>query len=398
MLRGIDYTGKLLGNIDFIEASWDRKWSEAGEFIVQMTLDEYNRLDALGMKYIENVGRPEQGVIQKTEYEKETEGAFVTVSGFFIEKLLDYGTYRKTHVINASTASAVKTAIESYISNANAAVSADGKTYTPLKSVTVNSESVFPDSADNSIEQGTLMGTAIYETISGTGYGILASISGYPAADESGALGIDILFKTGRQLTSGDTGVFFGKAYNNVDDMSYTVDESAEKCLYEVIQEVDEENYSAFSTTYFPVKYTEVLDGTTKYYIGCTYFDSGNHPSKLGDCYPKKILTTTLSSDECDLKDTTTANQQKIRSLMQKKAQLDMLDNYKVESIEVNIIQVKYEYMKDYDLGDTCAVLVDDLKQLYYARIEKINETHKDNKVDIQLVLGTPSKQKWRKI
>lgn len=398
MLRGMDYTGKLLGSIDFIEASWDRKWSEAGEFIVYMTLDEYNRLDALGMKYVENVGRPETGVIQKIEYAKETAGAFVTASGYFAEKLLDYATYRKTQVINSTTAAAVKTALGSYISNANASVTADGSTYTPLKSVTINSASEFPASADISIEQGELMGTAIYETISGTGYSINASISEYPAADESGAVGIDILFKEGRQLTSGDSGVYFGKAYNNVDDMSYTVDESAEKCLYEVIQEVDGEYYSAFSTAYFPIKYTEVLDGTTKYYIGCTYFAGDNKPSKLGACYPKKILTTSLSSDECDLTVTTTANQQLIRNLMQKKAQLDMLDNYKIESIEVNIIQVKYEYMKDYDLGDICAVFIDDLKQMYYARIEKINETHKNNMVDIQLVLGTPSKQKWRKV
>ena len=28
MLQGIDYTGKPIGNIDFIEASWDRNWSE----------------------------------------------------------------------------------------------------------------------------------------------------------------------------------------------------------------------------------------------------------------------------------------------------------------------------------------------------------------------------------
>ena len=33
MLQGIDYTGKPIGNIDFIEASWDRNWSEAGDFM-----------------------------------------------------------------------------------------------------------------------------------------------------------------------------------------------------------------------------------------------------------------------------------------------------------------------------------------------------------------------------
>ena len=167
--------------------------------------------------------------------------------------------------------------------------------------------------------------------------------------------------------------------------------------MYEIIQEVDADYYSSFSTSYFPIKYTEVVDGMTRYYIGCTYFYEGNQPSKIGRCYPKKILTTSLSSDECDLKVTTASNQQMIRNLMRKKAQIDMLDNYKVESIEVNVIQAKYEYMKDYDLGDTCVVLIDDLKQKYHARIEKINETHKNNMIEIQLVLGTPSKQKWRK-
>ena len=64
--------------------------------------------------------------------------------------------------------------------------------------------------------------------------------------------------------------------------MSYTLDESAEKCLYEIIQEVEVDYYSAFSTSYFPIKYTEVVDGTTRYYIGCTYFYAGNQPTKMG--------------------------------------------------------------------------------------------------------------------
>ena len=359
MLQGIDYTGKPIGNIDFIEASWDRNWSEAGDFMVYMALAEYNRLNALGIKYVKNVGRPETGVFQKLQYDKET-------------------------------------GITTYIGNANAAVVVDGKSYKPLKSVVIDSGSVFPSSADISIDQGTLMGNAIYDTISDSGYGIVTKITEYPDSDGSGALGLNLAFKKGRQLTSGETGVFFGKAYNNVDDMSYTLDESAEKCLYEIIQEVEVDYYSAFSTSYFPIKYTEVVDGTTRYYIGCTYFYAGNQPTKMGACYPKKILTTSLSSDECDLKVTTAANQQKIKNLMQKKARLDMLENYKIETIEVNVIQVRYEYMKDYDLGDTCAVYIDDLEQMYHARIEQVQETHKNNMVNIKLVLGTPVKQKWR--
>ena len=54
-------------------------------------------------------------------------------------------------------------------------------------------------------------------------------------------------------------------------------------------------------------------------------------------------------------------------------------------------------YLKDYDLGDVCVALIDDMEQFYTARIVEINETHKSNRIDVELVLGSPSKQKWRK-
>lgn len=397
MLRAIDFTGELLGNIDFIEASWDRRWSEPGEFMVYMALDEYNRLNALGMKYVENVGRPETGIIQKTEYNRQTDGAFVTISGYFVDKLLDFGAYRKTQVVSASTTADVESAVNSYLQNAVAGVTVDGETYKPLESIVIDAGSEFPTSVDASIEAGLQAGEALYNILSGTGCGLLASVNSYPNASGSGGVGLSLKFKSGRQKTEGDEGVFFGKAYNNVDDMSYTLDESAEACLYEIVQTVDQEYYSKFSSTYFPIKYTEVVDGATRYYIGCTYLYEGNQPTNIGKCYPKRILETSLSSDECDLKVTTAANQKKIKSLMQKKAQIDMLDHYKVESIAINVIQERFTYLEDYDLGDTCVALIDDMEQIYHARIEEANETHKENRIEVELVLGTPSKQKWRR-
>lgn len=396
MLRATDYTGKLLGNVDFIEASWDRKWSEPGSFMAYMTLGEYNRLNALGMKYLENVGRPETGMIQKVEYKRETSGPTITVSGKFVDTILDFGSYRKTQVVSASTATAVKTAIASYIANATAGVTVGSVTYKPIKSVAIDGGSSFPNVADVSIESDTQMGEALYSILSGTGYGLLTSVTSYPAADNSGSVGLKVKFAPGVERTEGDAGVYFGKAYNNVDSMSYTLDESAEFCLYEILQEVESDVYGSYSTSYFPIKFTEVENGETKYFIGCTYYYEGNKPSNLGACYPKKILKTSLSSDECDLKVTTAANQQKIKNLMQKKAQLDMLDHYKVETISINVIQERFTYLRDYDLGDRCVALIDDMEQLFYARIEQINETHKSNRIDVELVLGTPSKQKWR--
>ena len=93
MLKARDWKGNIIGNnggnIDFIECAWNRNLKECGDFMVYLALAEYNRLNKLGLKYVENVGRPELGIVQKIEYEKETKGAFVTISGFFVDKLLE---------------------------------------------------------------------------------------------------------------------------------------------------------------------------------------------------------------------------------------------------------------------------------------------------------------------
>lgn len=392
MLQATSYTGKLIGNIDFIEASWNRRWTEPGEFMVYLSLDEYTRLTNLGMKYVSNVGRKETGIIQKTEYSKDASGAFVTVSGYFLEKLLDYGAYRKNQTIDADNSdtdkSNVDTAIKSVIKNGLTAVKVDGTSYKPLGSVSVDSASELPTAVEASIDSDTQMGEALYDLLDESGFGMVASIKSYPTAT-SGSVGLSLLFKSGVARTKDDSAVYFGEAYNNVDDMSYTLDESAEYCLYEVFQEVDSSVYDDFSESYFD-KFTQTEDGEKRYYICCSYLYTKNHPSNIGACYPKKILQTSLSSDECDLTKTTDKNQQKIRKLMRKKAKLDMLNHYKIEEISINVIQERYTYLKDYDLGDTCMVLVDDmLSKPVERRIVECNETHRDNRIEVEIVLGT---------
>lgn len=87
-----------------------------------------------------------------------------------------------------------------------------------------------------------------------------------------------------------------------------------------------------------------------------------------------------------------------IISQMKKQAQMDMLNNYKIEEIEVTVIQERFYYLEDYDLGDRCTIVVDALHQMYTVRIEEVREVHRNNMVEIELVFGTPRKVKWREI
>lgn len=393
MLKARDWKGSIIGdkggNIDFIECAWDRKFTQCGDFILYLPLAEYNRLAEMGFKYVENVGRPELGLIQKIEYEKKTKGAFVTLKGFFVDKFLDFATYRKNVAITTNTAAATKTAITNYINNANAVVGG----VKPIGSIGFSGDSSFPSTIDISIDGGIKAGEALYDILSDSEYGYLTKISKYPQSDTD-TLNVSVKVFKGNDLTSGDNAVYFGKAFNNVSDISYTLDESANQCFYEVLQEVSEEKYSAFSTTYFPIKYTETKDGQIRYVIGCYFVWNSNKPEKIGNSNPKSILTVSLSSDDVDLEDTSTTNQQKIRRLLETQAKLDMLNNYRVETISCTVLQEKYEYMKNYDLGDKCVVYIDDLDLSYHAIISEVQETHKRNQITLKVVLGTPKKQK----
>lgn len=393
MLKARDWKGSIIGdkggNIDFIECAWDRKFTQCGDFILYLPLAEYNRLAEMGFKYVENVGRPELGLIQKIEYEKKTKGAFVTLKGFFVDKFLDFATYRKTVAINTNTVAAAKTAITNYINNANAVVGG----VKPIGSIGFSNDSSFPSTIDISIDGGIKAGEALYDILSDSEYGYLTKISKYPKSDTD-TLNVSVKVFKGNDLTAGDNAVYFGKAFNNVSDISYTLDESANQCFYEVLQEVSEEHYSAFSTNYFPIKYTETKDGQIHYLIGCYFVWNSNKPEKLGNSNPKAILNVSLSSDDVDLEDTSTANQQKIRRLLETQAKLDMLNNYRVETISCTVLQEKYEYMKNYDLGDKCVVYIDDLDLSYHAIISEVQETHKRNQITLKVILGTPKKQK----
>ncbi len=69
-------------NLTYFDLAWNRKYYETGQFSIQIKAQDY-RAD---MKYIFTAQRPELGMIQKVVYEEE-EG-MVVLSGFFYERKL----------------------------------------------------------------------------------------------------------------------------------------------------------------------------------------------------------------------------------------------------------------------------------------------------------------------
>ena len=157
--------------------------------------------------------------------------------------------------------------------------------------------------------------------------------------------------------------------------------------LYHILQEVPEANWNSSMMIY------QWVAGAAKFYLEDWLKVDANRPSGMGFIYPEKVFLSQVNGV-----DLIPANEAKIRAQMKQQATLDMLSNYKVERIECDVLQNRFYYLQDYDLGDVCSVVIDEIQQSFTARIIEVREVHAANKVDIQVVLGTPNKREYRKV
>lgn len=388
MVLGFDKYGQALGVIDFIELQWNRKYQECGSFVLYIAADDYNA----SIKYVQYSDRPETGIVQKVEYEEKVGGRFVTLSGFFVDKMLDGGACHFAFNFEAGI-SPVQMMNEYMRAALNLNASGEintGATDTGkrvIRKLTVDAASTYPSSADNTVEAGEPLGQALYGILSADGRSFTCSPIFY--TDETKPLlGLNVKFWKGKDL--GDT-VRFSDSLNNVGSIKYTYDESAEYARYQILQELPEDTDATQWPNNYGVVTSALADGTLKYYLQAYYQNDSNRPKDMGLCRPEKVFYSQI--DGVDL---IPANERVIVQKMQAAAQLDMLNNYKVESIEVDALQYRFIYRQDYDLGDICTVSIDDIKQMYTARIIEIDEVYSSNKLEITVVLGTPQKQKWR--
>lgn len=374
MITFYDKNGHQLDSISFIELQWNRKYSECGSFSIYCAAGDWN----FDIKYLMNSDRKETAIVQKIVFEKKTEGNFITASGFFLEKLLAWGCNYAPVTLTASTAAGVRNAITDLMKSDFGSNSS----YKQLSEVVFSEDAVFPESINQSLDPGTDFAAVLYDLLQESGMSFWCEPVFHD--DEKAPL-IGVIIHTYKGIDRKDS-VFFSEGYNDVSDVSYTLDESAEYPLYGVMQEVQA------ASGFDGVISVQTKEGI-KYYISETIAVDTNCPSGLGACWPLKVITGSVSGMEM-----VSANQQAIRDAMKQQATVDMLNHYKIEAITANVIQETFFYLKDYDLGDTCTVILDDLKQMFVARIAEIEEVHRNNMEEITLTLGTPQKTKYRAI
>lgn len=390
MINFYDKAMNPLEPIEFIEITWNRKWNEAGDFTIYTIASEWNDK----IKYVNIDGRPETGIVKKTVIEEKIEGTFVTVKGYFLEKLLDLVQAREDS--NAFAKAVDHTEWEFWVSlEIDAHVLANnviGITHQPrpsfLGGIHPADGSPWPDEVDLSIKQGDNIGEAIRNYLLLHNMSPIIEIRKWPLASELERWEKNpdephftylIGPKVGRDLSDK---IIFGKGYENVSRVEYQYDDSDAFPYYQIFQTMETTGFSNEAI---------ITDegGNSRGRITEFYIDENNRPIDV-DYYPKKVIEGNVSGIELK-----PANEAQIREQMRQQAKVDMLNHYRQETIVADIIQNNIYYLHDYDIGDLCSISFDEIEQTFKARIVEVNETYSKNRLELKITFGTPRKAKY---
>lgn len=384
MILTFDKMGAAIGYPNFIELQWNRRWNGFGDFVVYLPVSEYDP----NIKYIQNVGRPETGIVQKIVYQQKPEGDFVTISGFFIEALLNWGALWQAKNYTATTAAGVRTRIRHFVRDCMTLTvppTVSGYTDPALKptnpqlyTFSIDASADTPATMSLAYTAGDPCGDTLLEWFNTNDYSFTAE----PIFNTSGTgpfLGIRLIPYT---RTDRSASVIFGKPYANVASVEYVLDESAEKAEYLLVQEVSSSQASGYSN----ITVITTSQGTKRYTFAHTY-TSANAPENMGGAYPAKVLYTSAGSD-------TSISQTDLFAQMRQQGRMDMLDNYRLETVTVDVIQNRDIYLEDYNLGDMVSIVVPEIDRAFTAQIMEVHEVTSANKTEVEVVLGTPRRRK----
>lgn len=383
MIEVYNKFGKRLNSPEVIELQWNRKYFETGDFVLYISAKDYSS----DFQYIRVEGRPETGIFQKPVYEEKPEGEFVTLSGYFLDTVLYWGSPLDSITYSGRTADAMKVLLyksfrqytdrlKNSMSSLPSGVPAPSSPV--LYETTVGSFKDLGGSYTFSV--GASAGEQIRDLLKSEGLGLICTPA-FGSSESLPLLGVEVSSAEGRDLRDS---IYFGTAFGNVSKIELARDFSPCRSQIIGLQEVPNDvTYNNMRWVWKDSKWVKVITEELTYHP--------NDPEGLGTCSPAKVIFTNAENVEA-------GKESSVRSQMRQALKLEMLNNYKIEQVSVDVLQDRFYYMKDYDLGDICTVSVDAMQVQFASRIIEVHEVYSGNKMDVQLILGTQSKREYRRV
>lgn len=329
-LKALDSSFNLISLLAPSNIQWNRKYYEAGDFEIIIPASQY----LSDMKYIYTSDRPELAVINKVSWERTQKGNTVSLSGFFMEKVLDDKIIYPVFYGSGEITSVLTTMVNQF------------KEDIPISEIVSRETGEKVDFQ----ETGQELGTKLYELLE------LQEMS-YRVVYDFENNQIKLEFYKGTDATQeggADVFVTFSTEWDN---------------LSEPMVETDDSNYKNF----FVVAGTGEAEERITVEVDLS---NGGYKKKL---FVDERNTQYDSSEQ-------TLDQYKLE--LQQKGLEEALNYQIVQNIDFVIKTYGYEYMKDYDLGSKVDIIINDIGLTMSARIIAIYEVFKEGTHTIEVEVG----------
>lgn len=316
--------------IKYLDLMWNRKYYEVGQFSVQIKKEDYSS----EMSYVFTKERPELGIIQKVKYEEES--GTVELSGFFFERKLKdkiiYPTFERDGTRSEFVAAAVEAFKQDIPKLVVAAYANDGE-----------------------IVQKQETGATLEEMSHST---LQVEEKSYRCVYDFEEDVIRFEIYEGKDRTQGQTAnnfVTFSKGFRNIKSVAVNSDSSAYK------------NYFIVGGAGEGAERITVIHDLS------------------GGGYRQELFIDGSKKTYNEAKQTLKEYKEILMQMAVEKA-VKYVD---IQNVEFDAVaDAGAKYLKDYDLGDKCDVIIEQIGKSYEARIIEILETWNSGKHQVTLTFG----------
>lgn len=328
-LYAMNASMETLGTISSFNIQWNRRYYESGDFAIQVRAKDWNKDTA----YVYVSTRPEIGMVEKVESDRQVKGAFLNISGFFLEGMFNWKVIMAKYVVDGNVPDGCRALMSTYLNL--------------LGNLTVSISPGIIGSDDSCIaEGGERLGDSTYSLLK------LQELSQRLVCNcETRTLTYEIW--QGLDRTQ-DQNVYsyacFSQDNGSIDSLALTTDKS--------------DYYNCAHIVYGNDVHTEVMN----------YVDVND---------PRRWLY--IVSDLVE-EDYPTA--EKFAAAVRAAALIELQKHLNIVNIDAKVLQNNLYYRVDYDLGDKCYVRDSDTGLSYETRIIEVNEVWKQNGHTISLQFG----------
>lgn len=330
-----------------LNAQWRRRYNSIGDFEIQLMADDYSP----EMKYVMHGDTREVAVINKTSFEENEIGKFMTISGYFFE--LEF-----TRKVMDSDALSSKPKVEVWVKEKITYICED------LDLPCVVGETVgYNHQITSGIDAGEI-GTNIMELLESK------ELSQKCTFDTEQKKVVYQLWKglDRTQEQSENSYCVFSEKLGNITDIKYDIDDSNYKNY--CIVKLQEENYDTGNQT-----------------VMYEYVDFRQYDTTDGGLRESFLLLESAEGETESAK----------REYMIQQGTFDLLNHKLVTNIKFTPVTGKYDYHVNYDLGDKVDVVLNSLQKVLSYDIIEISEVYKNNTLEVSLTLGSEKVKQYQK-